>query len=120
MRIINGERNCEKAAMAVHSDLITYFKLNFNAVTGFRNVLSFGKIEGKGATNVVPDVVEIAGTLRCFDEHLRFQLHKQIEDNMIYLKHKHEHVSYPNIYFTLDICYEIKVGLVVSGVNSKY
>ncbi len=42
-------------------------------------VLSFGKIEGKGATNVVPDVVEIAGTLRCFDENLRSQLHKQIE-----------------------------------------
>ena len=41
-------------------------------------VLSFGKIEGKGATNVVPDVVEIAGTLRCFDENLRGQLHKQI------------------------------------------
>jgi len=41
-------------------------------------VLSFGKIEGKGATNVVPDVVEIAGTLRCFDENLRAQLHKQI------------------------------------------
>ncbi len=41
-------------------------------------VLSFGKIEGKGATNVVPDVVEIAGTLRCFDENLRVQLHKQI------------------------------------------
>ena len=42
-------------------------------------VLSFGKIEGKGATNVVPDVVDIAGTLRCFDENLRIQLHKQIE-----------------------------------------
>lgn len=42
-------------------------------------VLSFGKIEGKGATNVVPDVVEIAGTLRCFDENLRTQLHTQIE-----------------------------------------
>ncbi len=42
-------------------------------------VLSFGKIEGKGATNVVPDVVEIAGTLRCFDENFRGQLHKQIE-----------------------------------------
>ena len=41
-------------------------------------VLSFGKIEGKGATNVVPDIVEIAGTLRCFDENLRVQLHKQI------------------------------------------
>ncbi len=42
-------------------------------------VLSFGKIEGKGATNVVPDIVEIAGTLRCFDEELRRSLHKQIE-----------------------------------------
>ncbi len=41
-------------------------------------VLSFGKIEGKGATNVVPDIVEIAGTLRCFDENLRMQLHQQI------------------------------------------
>lgn len=41
-------------------------------------VLSFGKIEGKGATNVVPDVVEIAGTLRCFNEMLRTQLHQQI------------------------------------------
>src|SRR6202008_4150429 len=41
-------------------------------------VLSFGKIEGKGATNVVPDIVEIAGTLRCFDEALRAQLHQQI------------------------------------------
>jgi len=41
-------------------------------------VLSFGKIEGKGATNIVPDVVEIAGTLRCFDETLRAQLHKDI------------------------------------------
>lgn len=41
-------------------------------------VLSFGKIEGKGATNVVPDKVEIAGTLRCFDEMLRKQIHQQI------------------------------------------
>ncbi len=41
-------------------------------------VLSFGKIEGKGATNVVPDKVEIAGTLRCFDESMRLQVHQQI------------------------------------------
>lgn len=41
-------------------------------------VLSFGKIEGKGATNIVPDTVEIAGTLRCFDEGLRHGLHQQI------------------------------------------
>jgi amidohydrolase len=42
-------------------------------------VLSFGKIEGRGATNVVPDKVEIAGTLRCFDEKLRTELHEKIK-----------------------------------------
>lgn len=41
-------------------------------------VLSFGKIEGKGATNVVPDLVELAGTLRCFDEDLRAQTKERI------------------------------------------
>ncbi len=41
-------------------------------------VLSFGKIEGKGATNVVPDKVEIAGTLRCFDEKLREEMYNKI------------------------------------------
>lgn len=43
-------------------------------------VLSFGKIEGKGATNVVPDVVEIAGTLRCFNEDFRTAMHQKIEE----------------------------------------
>lgn len=42
-------------------------------------VLNFGNIQGLGATNVIPDEVKIAGTLRCFDETLRFTLHKQIE-----------------------------------------
>lgn len=34
-------------------------------------VLSFGKLEAKGATNIVPDFVLAEGTLRCFDETLR-------------------------------------------------
>ena len=42
-------------------------------------ILSFGKIEGKGATNVIPDKVEIAGTLRCFDEKLRAERHEKIK-----------------------------------------
>jgi amidohydrolase len=42
-------------------------------------VLSFGKIEGKGATNIIPDKVEIAGTLRCFDESLRSEMHERIK-----------------------------------------
>ena len=42
-------------------------------------VLSFGNIEGKGATNVIPDKVELAGTLRCFDEQLRAARHEKIK-----------------------------------------
>ena len=42
-------------------------------------ILSFGNIEGKGATNIIPDKVEIAGTLRCFDETLRGERHEKIK-----------------------------------------
>jgi hippurate hydrolase len=34
-------------------------------------VLTFGKIQGGAATNVIPDTVELAGTLRTFDETWR-------------------------------------------------
>lgn len=42
-------------------------------------ILSFGKIEGKGATNVVPNQVAIAGTLRCFDEKIRAEKIEQLK-----------------------------------------
>ncbi len=35
------------------------------------SVLTFGKIEGLGATNVIPDEVNIAGTFRAMDENWR-------------------------------------------------
>ena len=38
-------------------------------------VLAFGKVIANGATNVVPDEVHIAGTLRAFNEPLREELH---------------------------------------------
>jgi amidohydrolase len=41
-------------------------------------VLSFGKIEGQGATNVIPDEVTIAGTFRTFDETWRAEAHQLI------------------------------------------
>ena len=43
-------------------------------------VLSFGKIEGMGATNVIPNEVKIEGTLRTFNEEWRTTFHKQIEE----------------------------------------
>jgi amidohydrolase len=38
-------------------------------------VLGFGKVVANGATNVIPDEVRIAGTLRTFDEFLRSEIH---------------------------------------------
>lgn len=41
-------------------------------------VLSFGYIEGKGATNVIPNEVYLKGTFRTFDEKWRKEAHQQI------------------------------------------
>jgi len=41
-------------------------------------VLSFGKIIGEGATNVIPDAVYLEGTLRTMDENCRALYHQQI------------------------------------------
>lgn len=41
-------------------------------------VLSFGKIIGEGATNVIPDEVKIEGTFRTLDEKWRKKAHKEI------------------------------------------
>ncbi len=41
-------------------------------------VLSIGRLEAAGATNVVPDQVRMEGTLRTFDEEERARMHRQI------------------------------------------
>ena len=44
-------------------------------------VLSFGRIEGLGATNVIPDIVEIQGTFRTMDEEWMAKAHQLIEEH---------------------------------------
>jgi amidohydrolase len=44
------------------------------------SVLSFGKISGGTVNNVIPDKVEIAGTLRTMDEHWREEAHRLIRE----------------------------------------
>lgn len=44
------------------------------------SVLSFGKISGGTVNNVIPDSVEIAGTLRTMDENWRAEAHKLITE----------------------------------------
>lgn len=47
-------------------------------------VLSFGKFIADGATNVIPNVVTLAGTLRCMDEEERYKLKPVIRDIAIH------------------------------------
>ncbi|HXS37341.1 MAG TPA: M20 family metallopeptidase [Flavipsychrobacter sp.] len=44
------------------------------------SVLTFGKIEGGFATNVIPDKVELEGTFRTMDEKWRAEAHKWIRE----------------------------------------
>ena len=43
-------------------------------------VLTIGDIHGHGATNVIPDVVKMKGTLRTYQEEWRTEAHQEIED----------------------------------------
>jgi len=47
-------------------------------------VLSFGKFIADGATNIIPDIVTLAGTLRCMDEEERYKLKPIIRDLAIH------------------------------------
>ncbi|MCC6369908.1 MAG: amidohydrolase [Bacteroidia bacterium] len=42
-------------------------------------VVAFGKIEGLGATNVIPEKVELAGTFRTMNEAWRNTVHEQLQ-----------------------------------------
>ncbi len=46
-------------------------------------VLAFGKIEGVGATNVIPEEVKIAGTFRTMDEKWRTEAHDIITKTVL-------------------------------------
>jgi amidohydrolase len=44
------------------------------------SVLSFGRLEANGATNVIPDYVDVAGTFRTMDEKWRAQALDKVKD----------------------------------------
>ncbi len=43
-------------------------------------VISFGKFEGLGRTNIIPDEVKLEGTIRTFNEEWRLKAHRLIKD----------------------------------------
>lgn len=42
-------------------------------------VLSIGKVQADGATNIIPDEVKMEGTFRCMNEEFRFQAHQEMK-----------------------------------------
>jgi amidohydrolase len=52
-------------------------------------VVAFGKIEGKGATNVIPEKVELAGTFRTMDERWREIVHQQLKNSVKTISRKY-------------------------------
>ena len=50
-----------------------------NASPKIPSVLSFGKFNANGATNIIPEVVEIAGTFRTMNEDWRAEAHQKIK-----------------------------------------
>lgn len=51
-------------------------KTRLSSAADTPTVLAFGKIEGKGATNVIPDVVHMEGTFRTMNEEWRQKAHE--------------------------------------------
>lgn len=72
-------KNIDPILMSAH--LITALQqvVSRHAPPTTPSVLSFGRIEGLGATNVIPDEVHIAGTFRTLNEEWRSQAHQHIE-----------------------------------------
>lgn len=63
--------------VVISAHLITALQqvISRNASPKTPSVLTFGRIEGLGATNIIPDKVEIAGTFRAMDEGWREKAH---------------------------------------------
>jgi amidohydrolase len=78
----------------------TFMRLNAQKGTPGENiptVVAFGKIEGKGATNVIPETVEIAGTFRTMDENWRESVHQQLQHIVKSISEKYHIASFLRI-----------------------
>ncbi len=64
---------------------------------GIPTVVAFGKIEGKGATNVIPDQVTIEGTFRTMNEAWREKVHKELREIVMSFSRKYQFDSFIRI-----------------------
>lgn len=66
--------------LLIASEILLELKKKFpnDGKSTIPTVLAFGKIEGKGATNVIPEKVEMEGTFRTMNEEWRKEAHNEI------------------------------------------
>jgi len=73
-------------ASALISKLHDFFMINKSEnMNQIPTVLAFGKIEGLGATNVIPSEVKLAGTFRTLNEEWRALAHSKIAEIVKYI-----------------------------------
>lgn len=73
-------RNVDPVLIASHIVVALQQVVSRRSHPGMPTVLSFGKIIGEGATNVIPNEVRLEGTLRTFDEDWRREAHRLIAE----------------------------------------
>lgn len=74
----NPWKNVDPVLIAAHIIVALQQIVSRNASPEIPTVLSFGRIIGNGQTNIIPDEVTIAGTIRTFDESWRKEAHQRI------------------------------------------
>jgi amidohydrolase len=72
------QHNIDPILIASHIIVALQQIVSRHAVPYVPTVLSFGKIEGYGATNVIPNEVKIQGTFRTMDEKWRAEAHQKM------------------------------------------
>ncbi len=75
----NPWKNIDPVLIAAHIVVALQQIVSRNATPEIPTVLSFGRIIGNGQTNIVPDEVTLAGTIRTFDEKWRKEAHQRIK-----------------------------------------
>ncbi len=77
--------NVDPVVMASHIVVALQTLVSRQARPTMPSALSFGRIEGLGKTNIIPDEVRLEGTFRTFDEAWRQQALQSIENMAVQL-----------------------------------
>lgn len=73
-------QNIDPILIASHLIVSLQQVVSRNCPPQIPSVLSFGRIEGLGATNVIPDEVKLEGTFRTMNEEWRSKAHERIKE----------------------------------------